>query len=106
MENKNLVAILPRQPNRRVLSDLYDSYAPALYGCILKLIPNKKIADIVLVESFVRIYGNFHLCKDSPKKIFPWMLRIVLYQCQVYRHLPNAVILSSLITTSTIDKKE
>jgi DNA-directed RNA polymerase specialized sigma24 family protein len=105
MESKKLVAIRPWQPNQKVLSAMYDSYAPALYGCILKLIRDKKLAEIVLIESYARIYGNLHLYKDPIEKLFPWMLRIVLHQCKVYRHLPNAVILSSLIAPSTTDKK-
>jgi DNA-directed RNA polymerase specialized sigma24 family protein len=106
MKNKNPVAIPPWQPNQKVLRDMYDSYAPALYGCILKLVPDKKLAGIVLVDSYVRIYGNLHLNKDPREELFPWMLRIVLHQCKFYCHIPNAVILSSLVTSSTTNRKK
>jgi DNA-directed RNA polymerase specialized sigma24 family protein len=105
MKNKNPVAIPPWQPNQKVLRDMYDSYAPALYGCILKLIPDKKLAEIVLVESFAQIFCDLHLYNDSRKNFFPWMLRIALRQCKFYCHIPNAVILSSLITSSTTNRK-
>jgi hypothetical protein len=106
MENKKHVAVPPWQPSQKVLRDMYDSYAPALYGCILKLIPDKKLAEIVLVDSYEKIYGNLHLNKDFREELFPWMLRIVLHQCKFHCHLPNAVILSSLVTSSATNRRK
>ena len=39
-------------------SEIFDKYAPALYGRILNVVKNKEIADKILERVFVNSYNN------------------------------------------------
>lgn len=44
---------------------LYDKYSPMMYGAILRLTSNKKLADKILIESFTQLRENLFLLKSS-----------------------------------------
>ena len=58
------------------IEELYDSYAPALYGCILKWVNEEKLAAQILEKSFVQIWRNCQTVECLPTRIFPWMYAI------------------------------
>lgn len=73
-------------------SCLYDKYAPALYGVILKLTPNVKIASNILEKSFIKIWEQLD-CHNALKATpFILMLRITLQQCDREVGLPKNVL--------------
>ncbi len=55
---------------------LYDTYSPALYGVILKIIPDRQIADEVLIEVFINIWKKLESYDPSKRRFFTWMLNI------------------------------
>lgn len=56
---------------------LYDQYAPALYGVILKILQQDTAsAQDSLQDSFVKIWKNISLYDSSKGSIFTWMLTI------------------------------
>lgn len=61
---------------------LYDKYAPALYGVILKLTPDVQIANYILEKSFLKIWHELNGYDASKGKIFSLMLRITLQECK------------------------
>lgn len=60
---------------------LYDKYAPALYGAILKLTPDVQIANAVLEKSFLEIWKQRACYNPSHGGHFAFMLRLTLQQC-------------------------
>jgi RNA polymerase sigma-70 factor (ECF subfamily) len=71
--------ILPA-PNKdiAVFSGLYDKYAPALYGVILKLTPDVRVANSILEKSFIKIWDELNGYDISRGRHFCFMLRITL----------------------------
>ena len=55
---------------------LYDKYAPALYGIILKIVRSEKIAEDVLQDTFVKIWSNITTYDKNKGRLFTWMLNI------------------------------
>ena len=59
---------------------LYDKYAPALYGLILKLTHDVQLASSIIEKSFLKIWEVFDN-QQAPKRMsFGLMLRITLQQ--------------------------
>ncbi|HVG42800.1 MAG TPA: sigma factor [Chitinophagaceae bacterium] len=65
-----------------VYSCLYDKYAPALYGVILKLTPNDHVANGILEKSFLKIWDELHDYDVSKGRLFSLMLRTTLQVCK------------------------
>ncbi len=55
------------------LSDLYDRYAPSLFSLIIKFIPNRKLAEEVLQNTFLQIWRNAGTYSEIKGKLFFWM---------------------------------
>lgn len=56
---------------------LYDQYAPALYGIILKILQQDAAsAQDSLQDSFVKIWKNISSYDESRGSVFTWMLTI------------------------------
>lgn len=72
--------------SKEYFSCLYDTYAPALYGVTLKLIPEAQLANTILEKSFVKIWGEMNELTISDKRVFSLMLGIVLKECKVEVH--------------------
>ena len=58
-------------------SAIYDNYAGALYGTIIRKIGNEEIANIIFEKSFSAIFRNFHLYSPQHSTLFSWMMNIV-----------------------------
>ncbi len=56
---------------------LYDHYADALYGVVLRMVGDEALASDVLQESFVKIWQNSRSYDPSKGRLFTWLLRIV-----------------------------
>lgn len=75
----------------------YNRYAPALYGCILRLVPQRFAPDI-LDKSLSIIIRRIYLYDPATGTLFSWMLRIALHQCQEQAFISNAAIRSGLVS--------
>lgn len=74
--NQNDIVELLRRQDKEAISILYDHYAAALYGIILKIVHREEIAQDVLQESFVKIWKNGVHYDASKGSLFTWMLNI------------------------------
>lgn len=82
MDGDDLAGLVERNISARTLELLYDTYAPALYGSILKLVSEKSLAEKILFDSFLHIMQHLHEIDAKRSSIFCWMLRITLFQCK------------------------
>lgn len=62
--------------DKQVIDELYDAYAPTLFGVVLRIVQSEEIAEDVLQETFVKVWK--HGSDYDPKKgtLFTWMLNI------------------------------
>ena len=63
--------------DKQALYIIYDRYAPALYGVILRMCRNRMQAEDLLQESFVKIWQNAHRYDSSKGRFYTWAYRIV-----------------------------
>ena len=57
-------------------TNLYDAYAPALYGVLLKLVGDQASAEDLLQNAFIRIWTSFHRYDPNQGRLFTWLLAI------------------------------
>lgn len=57
-------------------SELYDRYAGALNGIVLRIIRDEERAQDVLQDSFVKVWKNIHSYDSGKGSFFTWMLNI------------------------------
>ena len=55
---------------------LYDAYAPALYGMLLRLVKDPAWAENLLQEAFVKIWSKSHSYDSQQGRLFNWMFVI------------------------------
>lgn len=71
-----LVALLKKR-DREAFSYLYDNYSAALYGIINTFIKDTDTANIILHDSFVKIWNQAEAFDDIKGRLFTWMSTIV-----------------------------
>jgi len=65
-----------KQQDKAALELLYDKYAPALYGVILRMCGNRELAEDLLQESFVKIWQHIGTYDATKGKFYTWAYRI------------------------------
>ena len=65
-----------KKRDQAAFSYLYDNYAAALYGVIIKIIGREEEANDLLQESFVKIWKSIATYDDSKGRLYTWMLNI------------------------------
>ena len=58
------------------LNLLYENYSDSLYGAILKVTKNEKIAEDALQETFIKVWKNAQKYDPKKAKLFTWLFRI------------------------------
>ncbi|MEO7264156.1 MAG: sigma factor [Ferruginibacter sp.] len=56
---------------------LYDRYAPALYGLVIKLVPDQDVAEEIICQTFLKAYQNIASLKKNDS-IFCWLLKYAI----------------------------
>lgn len=72
---EELVSLL-QERNQSAFSYLYDNYAAALYGIILRMVEDTQLAEDVLQEAFIKIWNNFKQYDNTKGRLFTWMINI------------------------------
>ncbi len=75
-KNEHLLVQQLQDRQQSVVSELYDRYAPALYGIVLKIVRSEVIAEDVLQEAFIKIWNNGANYDPRKGSLFTWMLNI------------------------------
>jgi RNA polymerase sigma factor (sigma-70 family) len=70
-----LVALLKGR-DERAFNYLYDHYAAAMYGVIVKVIEQADTANDVMQETFVKIWKSIDQYDGTKGKLFTWMINI------------------------------
>lgn len=56
---------------------LYQCYAGALLGIVLRIVPAREIAEDILQDSFIKIWKSIHTFDPERGKLFAWMAKLV-----------------------------
>jgi RNA polymerase sigma factor (sigma-70 family) len=66
--------------DRSALEYLYDQYSGALLGVISRIIKKEELAEEVLQDVFLKIWGRIDSYDSSKGRLFTWMLNIARNQ--------------------------
>ena len=72
---EELIALL-RNEDQNAFSYLYDNYAAALNGIIMRMVEDNQLAEDILQEAFIKIWNNFKQYDNSKGRLFTWMINI------------------------------
>jgi DNA-directed RNA polymerase specialized sigma24 family protein len=70
------LAIAIKQGNQQSLGLLYDKYAPALSGIIIRIINNEKQAEKILNLTFVKIWNEVAAFNSCSSSLFSWLINL------------------------------
>jgi RNA polymerase sigma-70 factor, ECF subfamily len=70
-------------------SELYDFYSAPLFGFIFNMVRNKKIAEDLLQEAFIKAWRNIDNYDATKGSLFTWLLRITNSTCANYMETTN-----------------
>lgn len=72
---EELISLL-RSEDQNAFSYLYDNYAAALNGIIMRMVDDIQLAEDILQEAFLKIWNNFKQYDNSKGRLFTWMINI------------------------------
>jgi len=75
MEITELIRLL-KNKDERGLSYLIDNYASALNGIIYRIVLSEKLAEEILQQTFLKIWGKIDSYDSDKSTLFTWMARI------------------------------
>lgn len=84
------VAGLSKDSTPEDLAELYDRYAPCLYGLLLRSVKAPQKAEDQLENCFLLLWNSRASCTPA-ENVFPWMLRTLL-TAGVPLHFPEAAL--------------
>ncbi|MFD1768861.1 RNA polymerase sigma factor [Sphingobacterium suaedae] len=67
---------LLKKKDRRAFNYLYDHYAGALYGVIIRVVLHKNYADEVIQNVFVSIWNHIESFSHERGRLYTWMINI------------------------------
>jgi RNA polymerase sigma factor (sigma-70 family) len=82
LNDKKLIEACRRQ-DRRAQRNLYDHYAPHMFGVCKRYVKNKEDAEDVLLEAFFKVFTNIHQFKGDGS-FEGWIRRIVINESLMF----------------------
>jgi len=67
--------------DRTALHSLYKETAPQLFGLALRILRNRELAEEIVQDSFVLVWGNAHTFDPGRGAAMAWLARIVRNRC-------------------------
>jgi RNA polymerase sigma factor (sigma-70 family) len=70
------VAELVKNKDPYIIAQLYDAYSAALYGCVLRIVRSKELAEQVIQDTFLKVWHHGARYDQSKGRLFTWLLNI------------------------------
>src|SRR5690554_7244869 len=67
---------LLQKGDKKAITLLYENYADALFGVILKVLNDEELAQDALQETFIKVWKNSKSYNSEKAKLFTWLYRI------------------------------
>jgi RNA polymerase sigma-70 factor (ECF subfamily) len=64
------------EQDSRALEELYDRYAAILYSLIKKIVPDKRVAEIILVEVIAIVWKKARLFDLGKGSVYTWIITL------------------------------
>jgi RNA polymerase sigma-70 factor (ECF subfamily) len=64
------------QNDKQAIAVIYDHYAPALYGVVVRIVQSEEIAQDVMQDAFVKIWKKGTTYDSTKGTLFTWLLNI------------------------------
>jgi RNA polymerase sigma-70 factor (ECF subfamily) len=96
MISESVLVELMKGKSRSAFANLYDSYAAALWGLILKLTTDHRLATEILKDSFINMEEKRSEYDHSKVKLFSWMVGITMNQCVRRLRMSNTELMLKL----------
>ncbi len=71
---EDLLARVAQQHDVGALSELYDRYAPCVYGLISHILPSRDSAEEVLLEVFARLWNESLSLSQEGRSVVAWLV--------------------------------
>ena len=85
------IVILFQKGDQQAFEQLYDEYAPMLFGVISRLVPDTRLANQVFQQSFIYLWQNRATYHPGKERFFTWMNKCALnIAVATARQLENA----------------
>lgn len=75
LSEQEIISLLLQQ-DEKGFNYLYDNYAPAIYGIIIKVVNEKEYADEILQDVFVKIWKNIRQFNPEKGRLYTWMINL------------------------------
>lgn len=98
---------LIKSKDQKGLMFLYDNYASALNGIIVRIVNSEALSEEILQETFLKIWNKIDTYDSSKSTIFTWMARIARNaaidqrRLKKFEHAQNVVSLNPVIHGSS-----
>ncbi len=89
--DQNLILHLKRR-DKKALSSLYDKYAAALYGVIVRMCKDEQAAENLLQDTFLTIWEKSETYDFEKGKFYTWAFRIARNKTLNFLRTPNRLI--------------
>lgn len=76
MQNATALLLRIQKKDESALSQLYDDYASALYGVIIRICKDQQHAQNLLQDTFLTIWEKAHQYNPEKGKFYTWAYRI------------------------------
>ena len=76
MHDESYILSLLQQKNHKGISLLYENYSSAIFGVILRIIPDKGLAEEILQKTFVKAWNKFDSYNSSKSSLYTWLSAI------------------------------
>lgn len=73
--SKEMLTLL-KKGDKETFAQFYDNFSVSIYGIILKIVKDEKIAEDVLQGVFVRVFSEIKDYKPDDQTIFIWVYKI------------------------------
>lgn len=70
------IILLLKSQDKTAIELLYDHYATALYGMVLRIVHSKELAEQVMQDTFVKAWRNGENYDETKGRLFTWLLKI------------------------------
>ena len=91
--NKELIVLLKTQDPKGI-ELLYEYYASAVYGSVLRIVKNSSVADKIIQDCFIDIWKTFHTSDIKETELFMFIISLARQyanKSQKKAYLPNIV---------------
>lgn len=107
MNSESELILQLQNKDQRALSMVYDQYAGAVYGVILRICKDEALAQDVLQEVFMKVWDKSHQYNSKKGKFFTWIYQIARNSAlNAIRNRPNLIQNEDLTVYSNKEAKE